>query len=278
MDLTSLKTVKDLLRKYQIRPRKGLGQNFLVDEETLDRIIEAAELKEDDTILEIGAGIGTLTLKLAEKVKRVIAVEKDKGMAKILHDLLESRNIKNVEVAEEDALKINIKHYIPNTKYKIVANLPYYITSPVIRKFLETEAPPLAMTLMVQKEVGQRICAKPPDMSLLAVSVQFYARPEIVSFVSKRSFWPEPEIDSAVIRITPASSRRNVLRELFFKVVKMGFLQPRKQLINNLSNGLKIDREQTKNWLLKNGVNPTQRAETLTVENWIKLTNSFNIN
>ncbi|OGZ18968.1 MAG: ribosomal RNA small subunit methyltransferase A [Candidatus Nealsonbacteria bacterium RBG_13_42_11] len=275
MDLTSLKTVKDLLQKYQIRPLKGLGQNFLVDEEVLDKIIGSAELKENDTVLEIGSGIGTLTLELAKKVKKVIAVEKDLKMCGILQDLLESQNVRNVEIIKGDILKINTKYYIPNTKYKIVANLPYYITSPVIRKFLEIETPPLTMILMVQKEVGRRVCAKPPDMSILAVSVQFYAQPEILSFVSKKSFWPEPEIDSAIIKITPTNSRRNVLRGLFFKIVKVGFLQPRKQLINNLSNGLKINREQVKNWLLTNGVNPTQRAETLTVEDWLNLVNTL---
>ncbi|MFQ6049468.1 MAG: ribosomal RNA small subunit methyltransferase A, partial [Candidatus Paceibacterales bacterium] len=155
---------------------------------------------------------------------------------------------------------------------------PYYITSPVIRKFLESKKPPKLMVLMVQKEVAQRICAHPPNMSLLAVSVQFYAKPEIISFVSKKSFWPQPEVDSAILRISQiCTNLPQINTNLFFKVVKVGFSHPRKQLINNLSQGLKLDKEKVKNWLLKNGIESKQRAETLAIKDWLKLTKNLKI-
>jgi 16S rRNA (adenine1518-N6/adenine1519-N6)-dimethyltransferase len=274
MDLTSPKFIKNLLKKYGIRPFKGWGQNFLIDRSVLRKIIESAELKKSDIVLEIGPGIGTLTQELAKKAKKVIAVEKDKKMVEILKETL--KGIENVKVIQGDILKIPNSQFIIHNSYKIVANLPYYIVSPVIRKFLElTEVRPLQMILMVQKEVAQRICAKPPNMNLLAVSVQFYSKPEILFYVSKNSFWPQPKVNGAVIKIVPRKLQRTVLCKLFFKIVKAGFCQPRKQLVNNLSKMLKLDKEKVKNWLLKNGIQPSQRAETLSVNDWLKLTKNF---
>jgi 16S rRNA (adenine1518-N6/adenine1519-N6)-dimethyltransferase len=160
----------------------------------------------------------------------------------------------------------------------VVANLPYYITSPVIRKFLESKKPPKLMVLMIQKEVAERICAKPPKMSKLSVFCQFYGKPEIVSFVSKKSFWPQPKVDSAILKIVPRQfpllgSVR--FRAKFAKIVKAGFAQPRKQLINNLSKSLKLSREKVKEWLKKNNIAPSQRAESLNLEDWLKLTRTF---
>lgn len=272
--------VRGLLKKYQTQPLKRLGQNFLIDRGVIKKIIEAAELKKDDLVLEVGPGIGNLTIELAQRVKKVIAIEKDKKMIEILENLLECSNVRNVEIINKDILKLDLKPYTLKP-YKVVANIPYYLTSPLIRKFLEnTGVRPLQMTLMVQKEVAQRICAKPPDMSLLTVSVQFYAKPEIASYVSKKSFWPRPKVDSAILRIAPLinADRKLIDAELFFKVVKAGFTQPRRQLINNLSRGLKIEKEKVKNWLLENGIEPRQRAETLTIEDWINLTKSLKLN
>jgi len=265
----NLKIIKELLKKYKARPSKRLGQNFLIDKSVLQKIIETADLKSSDFILEIGPGIGNLTQELAKKAKKVIAVEKDLKLAEILKELLDCWNIKNVRIVNKDILKLDPK---PSTlkSYKIVANLPYYIVSPVIRKFLESKYPPESMILMVQKEVAQRICARPPEMSLLAVSVQFYAQPEIISYVSKKSFWPQPKVDGAVIKLKVESQKLKVNKELFFGIVKAGFIQPRKQLINNLSQlGQK---EKIKIWLLKNNIQPSQRAETLSVKDWIRLT------
>jgi 16S rRNA (adenine1518-N6/adenine1519-N6)-dimethyltransferase len=272
------KEVKNLLKKYNIYPSRRLGQNFLVNEGVLKKIIKAANLSKEDVVLEVGPGIGNLTLELAKRVKKVIAVEKDRRMCQILKELLEDWNIGNVEIVNKDILKLEPKTYNLKPKtYKVVANIPYYLTSPLIRKFLEAKYPPKEMILMVQKEVAQRICAKPPDMSILAVSVQFYAEPKIISFVSKKSFWPSPKVDSATLRITQIHTNRKTDTHRFFKVVRAGFSQPRKQLANNLSNGLKMDKEKVKNWILKNNIQPSQRAETLNTEDWIKLIKSCKI-
>lgn len=285
MNLNSPETIKHLLEERGIRPLKKLGQNFLIDENVLREIVSAAELKSDDIVLEIGPGLGTLTKELAKRTKKVIAVEKDPNLARILNDKLK---VKNLEVIHGDILRIPNSKFLIHNSYKVVANLPYYIVSPVIRKFLETETAPKIMILMVQKEVAERITAKPPKMSLLAVSVQFYAKPEIISYVSKECFWPKPKVDSAIIKITPknitgsqqplpSSTLQGIAPcKLFFRIVKAGFSQPRKQLANNLSKGLKMDKEKIKNWLLKNGVQPSQRAETLSVEDWVKLMNGHN--
>ena len=279
MNLLSPTDIKTLLNKYGSKPSKGLGQNFLIDKNVLSKIIEAAALKPTDVVLEIGPGIGTLTQKLAKNCKKVIAIEKDKTMVKILSEILKDFN--NIKIINNDVLKIENWDLIENCKlkiknYKIVANIPYYITSPVIRKFLESENKPDFMVLMVQKEVAQRICAKPPNMSLLAVSVQFYAEPKIISYVSKNCFWPSPKIDSAIIKITPhkiVGHRESY--NLFFKVVKAGFSHPRKQLASNLSKQFKMPKEKTPEWLLKNKIDPKQRAETLSIEDWKNLTNSI---
>jgi len=319
MEVIPRKNIKNLLGKYGVRPSKGLGQNFLVDKRVLGKIIEAANLGKENTVLEIGAGIGTLTLELAKKAKKVIAVEKDPKMCEILHETM--KGYENVEIIQGDILKLEIFNFqfsifkqkpnaknqmpktkckIQNTRYKVVANLPYYITSPVIRKFLETDSPPSEMILMIQKEVAQRICARPPRMNLLAVSVQFYAEPKIVSYVSKNSFWPSPKVDSAIIKIARNKNQETVNKELFFKIVKAGFSQPRKQILNNLSkglalrsstaahskpspnglalsspNGLKLEKATIQAWLLKNNIQPTQRAETLNIQDWINLTETF---
>jgi len=280
-----LKNLKNLLKKYQIFPSKGLGQNFLVDLPALKRIAEVAKISKEDTILEIGPGTGNLTLELAKKARKIIAVEKDQRMIQVLKEIL--RDFSNVEIIQGDILKTESLELIAKN-YKLVANLPYYITSPVIRKFLETEKPPSEMILTIQEEVGQRICAKPPKMSLLAVSVQFYAQPEILAFFSKKSFWPQPKVDSVLIKITP-KERKEILkplkkagqinfeefRNLFFKVAKAGFSQPRKMLINNLTAKLGVEKIKVEEWFLENKIQPKARAENLSVEDWLDLTKSY---
>ncbi len=274
MPLVSKELIKNLLLKYSARPSKGLGQHFLIDKKVLYKIIQAADLKPGDVILEVGPGIGILTLELAKKVKKVVAVEKDFKMVAALKEVL--RDYKNVKIVQDDILKVNLNDFILKPKiYKIVANIPYYLTSHLIRKFLETDNPPKEMILMIQKEVAQRICAKPPKMSLLAVSVQFYAKPEIIAFVPKKSFWPQPKIDSAIIKITINKKQLIIGRDLFFKIVKAGFSQPRKQILNNLTKGLELNKRLVKSWFQKNKISPTQRAETLNIRNWVNLTKTF---
>ncbi|MCH8987005.1 ribosomal RNA small subunit methyltransferase A [Patescibacteria group bacterium] len=250
--------------KKSIKPKKSLGQNFLKARHVVNKIIQTAELEKQDTVLEIGPGLGALTKEIAPLVKKLIAVEKDWELVKILREEMP----KNVEIVNDDILKYKLQA----TSYKLLANLPYSIVAPVLRKFLEAEHKPKLMVLMVQKEVAQRICAKPPKMSLLAVSVQFYATPKIVSYVSKRAFWPQPKVDSAIIKITPCLTPGVKHSDRFFKIVKAGFSHPRKQLVNNLGKELGIERAKIISWLSKAHIHPTQRAQTLTIQDWENLT------
>jgi len=275
MDLSSKKNIQNLLEKHKTRPSKGFGQNFLIDKDVLKKIIQAAEISPKEVVLEIGPGVGNLTQELAKKAKKVIAIEKDPKMVEILKENL--KNFNNIEAIQGDILKIENRE-LKIRNYKIVANLPYYIVSPVTRKFLDSEFSPREMILMVQKEVAQRICAKPPDMSLLAVSVQLYAKPEIIFYVPKESFWPQPKVDSAVIKLKVKNEGMKINKNLFFKIAKAGFSQPRKQILNNLSKELKSDKEEVRFWLLKNNVQPSRRAETLKVEDWLELTENIKLN
>jgi len=280
MDFSLKREIKNLLKKYQIRPQKWLGQNFLIDKLAIKKFLKAANLKSGDIVLEIGPGIGNLTIKLAKKVKMVITVEKDPKMCEILKEVL--NDFKNVKIIQADILKLpSLK--LPTKNYKIVADLPYYITAPAIRKFLESENHPEEMVLIIQKEVAQRICAKPPNMNLLAVSVQFYAKPEIICYVSKKSFWPQPKVDAAIIKITPHKTVPHQclrygtgLHEQFFEIVRSGFSQPRKQIVNNLTKMLKFNKEQVNLWLLENNIQPQQRAETLNIKDWLNLAKTLN--
>lgn len=264
-----------MLKKYNLRPSRGLGQNFLIDKTAVGKTITAADLQPNDIVLEIGPGLGGLTQDLAKRVKKVIAIEKDPSLVKVLNNELRIKNIKNVEIVQGDILKILDSKLLIHNSYKVVGNLPFYLTAPLIRKFLEIDAPPKLMVLIIQKEVAQRVCAKVPDMNLLAVSAQFYTEPRIISYISQKSFWPQPEVDAAIIKIEIKSSKLKVNRDLFFKIVKAGFCQPRKQLINNLSKGLGADKIKTEAWLWKNNIQPSQRAETLSIEDWAKLTKNF---
>jgi 16S rRNA (adenine1518-N6/adenine1519-N6)-dimethyltransferase len=268
------KSAKNLLKKHSILPVKGLGQNFLADKEAIGKIVRATDIRADETVLEIGPGLGVLTVKLAKLAKKVVAVEKDQRITEVLKNLLAGQNIKNVEIIQGDILKFSPASCgLEDKSYKIAANLPFYLTAAVIRKFLETNRPPKGMILVVQKEMGQRICAEPPRMNLLAASVQFYAKAEIVSRISKKSFWPRPQVDSVIIKITPGRFPQQ-LRERFFMIVKAGFSQPRKQLANNLKK-INSDRKTIENWLVKNGIKPNSRAETLGINDWLNLCKSF---
>jgi len=278
MKLTSKEKIQNLLRKHGLKPSKHMGQNFLVEEEVFNKIIRVSSISKKDIVLEIGPGIGNLTQKLIRKSKKVIAVEKDNKMIKVLKEVI--RGNKNVEIVENDILDFKPQSYnLKPNSYKVIGNIPYYITSPVIRKFLKPKNQPKLMTLMVQKEVAERICAKPPKMNFLAVITQFYGKPAIVTHVSKKSFWPSPKVDSAVIKITPLSSSikfSHQFRQRFLKLVKAGFSHPRKQLVNNLLalkgfDKLKLDKDKIKKLLAKSNIVHTQRAASLTIKDWIKL-------
>ncbi len=278
--------VHELLRRFDLRPRKGLGQNFLVDEVHLARIVAAAELSSDDIVLEIGPGLGTLTALLAQKAGRVIAVELDERMLPILHETL--ADYANVQVICGDILALDPGQLVegaasvsdkpvPILAYKVVANLPYYITSAVIRHLLEARVPPDLIVLTVQREVAQRMVAQPPHMSLLAVSVQFYAHVEIVDRIPAGAFYPAPKVDSAVVRLRrrpqPAVPVEDVA--FFFRVVRAGFAQRRKQLRNALSAGLGRPSAAVAAALQAAGIDPRRRAETLTLEEWAQLADAL---
>jgi 16S rRNA (adenine1518-N6/adenine1519-N6)-dimethyltransferase len=262
---------------FMIKAKKSLGQNFLKDEAVLNRIIEAANLSKDDVVIEVGPGQGALTEKLVEKCKQVIAVELDDRLIEPLHTKFVG--IDNLEIIHDDILKINLpelisRYKIQDARYKVVANIPYYITAPIIRLFLETKIPPSEVIFMVQKEVAERICSKPGEMSILAVSVQYYAKAEFCFTVFKESFDPIPKVDSAILRITRNNNQETIAKEdvkKFFRVVKSGFSAKRKTLINNLSNGLQIDKTVIEEKLLSLGFSANTRAQELGVEDWKKL-------
>ncbi|MCB0155291.1 MAG: ribosomal RNA small subunit methyltransferase A [Anaerolineae bacterium] len=273
-------SLSTLLRKYNLHPRKGLGQNFLTDPIHLEKIVEAADLAADEVVLEIGPGPGTLTRLLAERAGQVIAVELDPAMVNLLRQ--EYGHLENLTVVEADILDTNLASLIsqspdltvsPSPTYKVVANLPYYITSAVMRHLLESRPAPTRLVVMVQKEVAQRMVAEPGKMSLLAVSVQFYGRPVLVHHVPAGAFFPPPKVDSAVVRLDtfaePPIPVTDV--EYFFRVVKAGFGQKRKQLKNALTAGLPQASADILAALAQAGIDPTRRAETLSLEEWGRL-------
>jgi 16S rRNA (adenine1518-N6/adenine1519-N6)-dimethyltransferase len=269
-----------------MQPKKSLGQNFLIDQEVLTKMITVTQITADDLVLEIGSGRGALTAKIIKETKNFIAIEKDKKLAeKVAHnfhlDLLDFQSL-NAEqsyklkekrgVISGDILKINLKKLIAENNfqnYKVIANIPYYITSALLRLFLETFYPPQKMFLMVQKEVAQRICASVGQMSLLAVSVQYYTQPKLLFEVAKESFSPSPKVDSAFIqlnykvnKITPEE------RAIFFKVVRAGFSAKRKTLINNLANSLHLPKNILELKMIEVGLKNNQRPQELSMNNW----------
>lgn len=268
----ALAHIKELLKKYNSLPKKNLGQNFLFDQNAIAKIIAAAGLEKSDIVVEIGPGTGILTQELAKTAKQVIAVEKDCLMVKILND--EFFGSLNVKIIQADILKFDTGVLPPD--YKIAANLPFYNSAAIIRKFLEIGNPPQAMALIIQKEVAQRIVANPPDSSLLAISTQFYANAKICGYIKRSSFWPPPNVDAAIIKIVPRKVNYGKdFVKTFFKILHSGFAHPRKQLAGNLSKGLGIDREEAIILLAKNNIRPEQRAETLALEQWKSLSYSF---
>jgi 16S rRNA (adenine1518-N6/adenine1519-N6)-dimethyltransferase len=266
---------KTLLDQHELQPKKGLGQNFLHDPGALEKIAEMAELTGEDTVLEIGPGTGALTQYLARAAKKVIAVEVDDRLKPILDSELSA--YPNVWVIYQDILTVDVAALLHSQPYIVVANLPYYITSAILRHLLESNHPPRRLVLTVQWEVAERIVATPDDMSLLSVSVQFYGAARIVNRIKPETFWPRPEVDSAVVRIDvydrPPVDVPNT--GTFFKVVRAGFSQKRKQLKNSLSGGLGINTTQAGELIERAGIDPRRRAETLTLEEWAALSRAL---
>lgn len=270
-DLTNIRELRNLLYTHHMQPNKSFGQNFLIDRATLQRIIEAAEINAGEQVLELGAGTGVLTRELARHARRVVAVELERDMLSLLAET--TRNFANVELIERNLLYIDPAAIFGAEAYKLVANLPYYITAPTFRHFLESANPPRLLVVMVQYEVAQRIVAAPGDLSLLGVSIQFYGKPDIVAHVPARAFYPAPKVDSAILRVdlkdeVPLAHKQ---RDSFFRLVQAGFSERRKQIHNSLARGLHRKDAEVQAWLKAAGIDPGRRAETLSIEEWLQL-------
>lgn len=261
--------IKGLCSLYNIKPDRSQGQIFLMDKNILAKITETADLSKEDIVLEVGAGLGVLTKALAPLVKEVVAVEQDREVFKVLKK--EMAKHKNVELLNSDIFKVDFtKLKSLSGDFKIVANIPYNITSLFIRNFLSQKPKPTMMVLLVQKEVAKRIVARPGQMSLLAVAVQYYSQPTIICQVKKGCFWPVPAVDSAILKID--NIKNNLAEDNdFFKLVKVGFSSKRKQLQNNLVNGYGFSHEKAIDLLEKAGFKSMIRAQELSVEDWQRL-------
>ena len=264
-----------LLKKHGIKPKKSLGQNFLVEPAGLNKVIEAADLTSDDEVLEIGAGLGSLTFLLAQCARQVTAVEIDRAMFAPLREALTEFN--NVRIVEGDILDLKPDELMQNQDYIVVANIPYYISSAIIRHLMEAELRPKRVVLTVQKEVAERVQAKDGKMSLLSLSVQVFGQVSMAGTIPAGSFVPVPEVDSAVLKIQlfPEPLIPLDQQDAFFKLAHAGFGQKRKTLRNSLSTGLGISSSDIEGLLLDSSINPQRRAETLTINEWKLLTEAW---
>jgi len=264
-----------VLRRYGIRPRKGLGQNFLVSEGVRQQILEAAGLRPGEWVLEIGPGLGALTERLAESAAGVVAVEFDSRLMPILAEILAGRM--NVKLIEGDILEIDLSSLLPAPGYVVVANIPYNITSALIRKLMEAEQAASRIVLTIQREVAERIVAPAGKMSLLALSVQLYGEPRLVGVIPGGAFYPPPEVDSAILRVDmrPMDPQLGEHLPALFALARAGFGQRRKMLRNALASAVGLNAEQARALCASAGVDCTRRAQELTVEDWLKLAKNW---
>ena len=261
-----------LLRKNGLTANKRLGQNFLQDPSALEKIVEAAEIKTEDSVLEIGPGLGGLTRYLAVSASSVTAIELDRNLAPLLTEVLAPYS--NIRIFYGDILKFSPADLVDNDDYLVIANIPYYITSAVFRHLLEAAIKPRRIVLTIQKEVAQRICSGPGKLSMLALSVQVYGEPKIMAIISAEAFYPRPKVDSAILRVDmyPEPVIPQTMLKTFFALSKAGFSQKRKNLRNSISGGMHITPNQAAELLEASGIAPTRRAETLSLDEWKKLT------
>jgi 16S rRNA (adenine1518-N6/adenine1519-N6)-dimethyltransferase len=264
---------KEILQFYNLPAKKSLGQNFLYDEAILTRIADSAEVGENDVVVEVGPGLGHLTEILAKRAKQVVAVELDDRLLPILQNRLGQHE--NVTIIHDDILEVDLDSVLGGVPYKVVANVPYYITAAILRHFLENSHPPTQVALTVQREVADRLSAEAGDMSLLAVSVQFFGTVKRVGIVKAGSFYPSPSIDSAIVLIDLRERQDwGVDTNVFFRVVKTGFSQKRKQLKNNF-RGLGFGKSEISARMAEAGVAEQRRAETLNLSEWVAVTRAF---
>ena len=280
--ISSPKKTKEIVQKYEFKFSKSLGQNFLIDQNILDNIVDGANVSEGDCIIEVGPGIGSLTQNIAERADSVLAVEIDKTLIPILKETLGA--YPNVEVINEDVLKLDLHKLIeekfPGRNVKVIANLPYYVTTPIIMKFLEEKVPVKSLTIMIQKEVADRMQAGPgiKDYGALSIAVQYYSNPKILLKVPPSVFIPQPKVESTVIRLDILDTPKvSVEREdLFFSLVKDAFGKRRKTLLNALSTGdLKLEKSLLREVLAASNIDENRRGETLTIEEYGVLANNL---
>jgi len=275
MDL--LTKTREICKELNIVPRRGMGQNFLVEENYYTAMIDASCINAKDFVLEIGPGLGFLTGMIAKKAGQITTIELDKRIAAYLRENRALMDLEKLKIIQGDILTLLDKIDLPD-KYKIVANLPYNITSRFLKNVYSLDNSPVLMTLMLQKEIAERIVAKPPKMSILAISIQLYARPKIVEQVPKTAFWPIPQVDSAIISFKKVDPNRIIKdfnknkEKKFFQTVKIGFSAKRKMLKNNLSAGFKKPTKEIEEKLLKVGISPSARAQDLSLKDWALLT------
>ncbi len=266
-----LAATKYLLNIHNLRPQKSKSQHFLISEKVYKEIVKAAEVGKEDVVLEIGPGLGFLTTRLLEQAQRVIAIEIDEKLFVVLEKL--KLLYPNLELIRQDVLKFD-ELSLP-AKYKIVANIPYHLTGQIIRKFLSSQNPPQTMVLLVQKEVAERICAKPGSHSLLSLAVQYYGKPAIIRQVKRTQFYPPPKVDSVILKISDIKPPTDkFLDKKFWQIVRIGFSSKRKTLAHNLSAGLRVDKGQVKQILAAVGLPEKIRAEDLSIEQWQALARS----
>ncbi|MBQ7668476.1 MAG: 16S rRNA (adenine(1518)-N(6)/adenine(1519)-N(6))-dimethyltransferase RsmA [Clostridia bacterium] len=270
-----------LMRKYGIKAQKKYGQNFLINEEVLDKILKSADIKNEDLVIEIGPGLGNLTKRLCDKAGEVVAIEIDKEMANILTQ--EYENLHNLHIVNMDVMKCNLSEIIneyPNLTVKVVANLPYYITTPIIMKLLEEEYDIKLIEVMVQKEVANRLCAKPgtSDFGAITLAINFYTNIDYIVTVPAKDFLPAPNVDSAVTRMEIVKNKIEVEdKNLLFSIIKASFLMKRKTLLNSLGSAkiLGIDKASLGNILEKLNIPQNVRAENLSIEDFNRLTSEY---
>jgi len=264
--------IPGLLKQYGIRPNKRLGQNFLIDPRYLTRVADAGAITDQDTVLEVGAGVGNLTRLLGMRAKEVIAVEIDSALIPILNQVTAS--CANIKIIHGDILGYDLADLMTSIPYQVVANIPYYITSNLIRHLMTSDAHPQHIVLTIQKEVADRICAPSGKLSLLGLSVQVFGYPVIKSKIPAEAFYPTPKVDSAIVRVDmhPSPLIPEVYLETFFYLAKAGFSQKRKTLRNSLSAGLRLDKKAVEELLYAVDIDDRRRAETLTIDEWNAIT------
>jgi 16S rRNA (adenine1518-N6/adenine1519-N6)-dimethyltransferase len=284
-DLTDLGTLRSVLRRFGMQPTKALSQNFLVDREVLEAIVDAADLTPQTNVLEVGAGTGVLTRELVQRAGKVVAVEVDTRALPLLQESV--GEAKNLKLLTADVMRLTPAQLVDafgheptrQLQYEIVANLPYHLTSHFLQHFLEYPLPPQSFTLLLQREVAERIAAEPGDMSLLALSVQVYGEPTIVATVPKTAFWPVPTVDSAILRIDRREKPRwsNAVRDQCFRLAKLGFAHRRKTLVNSLRGGLRLTPAAIASAIAGCKLASTVRAQELRLEDWAALVKALEL-